>query len=596
MSKMKNAKEFLCLLRPYKKQVFFAFLAILIANLLGLAFPWVIKLVIDEVLIKKDITLLNILAIALVFVFILKFYFGFMREYLFSFIAENTVCDLRNRLYWHLHRLSVSYIENTPVGKIISGIIGDVESIRKFLFGGMLDFIYSFFNVFFVLIILFILDSRLTLVSLLYLPIFGLTFSKLAPRLKQKHSFVRDKYAELTARLSEVFNGIRIVSGFAKEEHEAAQFNFKQKEIFKASLMSEKLGILLWMMSEFFSSLGLVTLIWFGARAVFSGRLSVGTLMAFYSYLGMLFFPVIKMVIINNYYQEAVASLERINQVLAEEPKIEEPKHPIQPGRIKGNIKFSDVSFSYDNHKEVLSEINLQVKESEVLALVGKSGAGKTTLINLLLRFYDPTRGEISIDGYNLKELELKYYRSQIAMVLQDDYLFSGTIRENILYGKPQASESDVVKVTELANAHQFIMELAGGYDAQIGERGIKLSYGQRQRISIARAILRDPAILILDEATSSVDSETERLIIEQAFKKLMHGRTTFVIAHRFSTITYADKIIFLEDGRITESGRHAELLDKKGNYWRAWLEQTRSIEFPPQTSNYSLESEDLAR
>jgi len=593
---MKNIKEFLSLLKPYKKQVFFAFLATLITNLLGLAFPWVIKVIIDEVLIKKDIILLNILAIGLVFVFILKFYFGFIREYLFSFIGENVVCDLRNRLYWHLHRLSVRYVENTPVGKIISGIIGDVESIRKFLFGGAIDFIYSFFNVFFVLIILFILDWRLTLVSLLYLPIFGLTFFKLAPRLKKKHGFVRDKYAELTARLSEVFNGIRIVAGFAKDEYEAGKFQFKQQEIFKASLMSEKLGILLWMMSEFFSSLGLVTLIWFGVRAVFSGRISAGTLMAFYSYLGMLFYPVIKMVIINNYYQEAAVSLERINQILAEEPKIEEPRYPIRLERIKGNIKFSDVSFSYDNRKEVLSRINLEVNATEVVALVGKSGSGKTTLINLLLRFYEPTEGAIFIDGYNLKKLALKSYRSQIAMVLQDDYLFSGTIRENILYGKPQAPESDVVKVAELANAHQFIMELPEGYDTQIGERGVKLSYGQRQRISIARAILRDPAILILDEATSSVDSETERLIIEQAFRKLMLGRTTFVIAHRLSTITYADKIVFIENGRIAEMGNHYQLLEKKGRYGKMWLEQTQATEFPTQNANYTFESEDLTR
>jgi subfamily B ATP-binding cassette protein MsbA len=593
---MKNIKEFLSLLRPYKKQVSFAFLATLITNLLGLAFPWAIKVVIDEVLIKKNIFLLNTLAIALILIFILKFYFGFMREYLFSFIGENVVCDLRNRLYWHLHRLSVRYVENTPVGKIISSIIGDVESIRKFLFGGAIDFIYSFFNVFFVLIILFILDWRLTLVSLLYLPVFGLTFLKLTPRLKEKHGFVRDKYAELTARLSEVFNGIRIVAGFAKDEYEAGKFQFKQQEIFKASLMSEKLGILLWMMSEFFSSLGLVTLIWFGVRAVFSGRISAGTLMAFYSYLGMLFFPVIKMVIINNYYQEAVASLERINQVLAEEPKIEEPRHPISLERIKGNIEFADVSFSYDKNKEVLSEINLEVKESEVVALVGKSGAGKTTLINLLLRFYEPTEGAIFIDGYSLKDLELKSYRFKIAMVLQDDYLFSGTVRENILYGKPGASEAEVIEVARLANAHQFILELPDGYDTQMGERGVKLSFGQRQRISIARAILRDPAILILDEATSSVDSETERLIIEQAFRKLMRGRTTFVIAHRLSTITYADKIVFIENGRIVETGEHYQLLEKKGRYWKMWLEQTQSTGFPKQTSNYTLESEDLAR
>jgi len=576
---MKNiAKDFLLLLSPYKKQVSFAFLSIFISNLLGLAFPWVIKIVIDEVLAKKDAGLLNILSLSLVFIFVLKFYFGFIREYLFSFIGENVVCDLRNRLYWHLHRLSVRYVENTPVGKIISGIIGDAESIRKFLFGGAIDFVYSFFNIFFVLVILFILDWKLTLISLCYLPVFGLAFLKLAPRLKEKHSLVREKYAELTSRLSEVFNGIRVVSGFAKEEHEAGEFKFKQQEIFKVSLMSEKLGIFLWMTSEFFTSLGLITLIWFGARAVFDGRISIGTLMAFYSYLGMLFIPVIKMVVINNYYQEAAASLERINQVLAEEPGIKEPGQPVHLDKIRGNIKFVDVSFGYDSRKEILSGIDLEVKESEVIGLVGKSGAGKTTLINLLLRFYDPVRGGIFIDGHNLKSLGLKSYRSRIAMVLQDDYLFSGTIRDNILYGQPRASESEVIRVAESANAHQFISELPNGYDTQIGERGVKLSYGQRQRISIARAILRDPAILILDEATSAVDSETERLIIEQAFRKLIRGRTTFVIAHRLSAVAYADEIIFIEGGRIVERGRHFELLEKKGRYREMWLEQGSAI------------------
>jgi subfamily B ATP-binding cassette protein MsbA len=573
---MKNVKEFLSLLKPYKKKAFLAFLAILAANLLGLAFPWVIKLLIDEVLTKKNLFLLNSLAIGLVIVFILKFYFGFIREYLFSFIGESLVCDLRNKLYWHLQKLSVKYVENNPTGKIISGIIGDVESIKNFLFGGMIDFVYSFFNVLFVFIILCILDWQLTLLSLVFMPIFGLAFIKITPRLKGKHSLVREKYAELTARLNEVLSGIRIVAGLARDDYEADKFNFKQREIFKAAMKSHKLGILLWMGSESLSSLGLVAIIWFGSWRVFSGSITVGTLMAFYSYLGMLFYPVIKMVIINNYYQEAVASMERINEVLAEEPQIKDVESPIKLKKIKGNIRFEEVSFSYDGGKVVLSGINLQIKESEVVALVGKSGAGKTTLINLLLRFYEPQKGAIIIDGYNLKDLELKSYRSKIAMVIQDDYLFSATIKENILYSKPDASLDEVIGVAKSANAHQFITELPDGYDTQIGERGIKLSFGQRQRISIARAMLREPAILILDEATSSVDSETERLIIEEAFNNLMAGRTTFVIAHRLSTINYADKIVFLDDGKIAEQGSRQELLVKRGNYWKMYKEQTK--------------------
>jgi len=576
---MKNAKEFLSLLHPYKKKVIIAFMAILAANILGLAFPWVLKLVIDEVLPQRNVRLLNVLTIGLILVFILKFYFGFIREYLFSFMGESVVCDLRNKLYWHLQRLSVKYVENTPTGRIISGIIGDVESIKDFLFGGVIDFLYSFFNLLFVLIILFILDWRLTLISLIFLPVFGLTFFKLAPRLKGKHSRVREKYAELTARLNEVLSGIRIVAGFAKGEQEAERFNLKQREIFEVSMGSHKLGILLWMSSEFFSSLGLVTIIWFGSRRVFSGQITIGALMAFYSYLGMLFFPVIKMVIINNYYQEAVASLERINKILSKEPEIKDTGHPVRLDKIKGSVVFSGISFSYDNRKEILSEINLKVEPSEVIALVGKSGAGKTTLINLLLRFYEPEKGTIFIDGYNLKDLELKSYRSKIAMVIQDDYLFSASIKENILYSKPDASQDEVIRAAKSANAHRFIMELPDGYDTQIGERGVKLSYGQRQRISIARAMLRNPAILILDEATSSVDSETERLIIQEAFNNLMAGRTTFIIAHRLSTVNYAHKIVVIEEGRITETGRHLELLKKKGSYWRFWKEQNNGAD-----------------
>jgi len=583
---MKNVSNFISLLKPYKKKVLFALSAILMANLLGLAFPWAIKVVIDEVLIKKNSFFLNVLAVGLVVVFILKFYFGFIREYLVSFIGEKVVCDLRNKLYWHLQRLSVKYVDGTATGKIISGIIGDVESIRDFLFGGLIDFLYSFFNIFFVLIVLLVLDWRLTLISLAFLPIFGVTFIKFTPRLKDKHRLVREKYAELTARLSEVLNGIRIVAGFAKERYEAYKFEARQKEIFNASIEGHKLAIFLWMGSEFISSLGLVTLIWFGARAVFSGRITAGTLMAFYSYLGMLFYPVVKMVIINNYYQEASASMERINRLLFQEPDIKEKTRPIKLDEIKGNIRFAGVSFSYNNKREILSGISLDIREQEIIALVGKSGAGKTTLINLLLRFYELTKGEIFIDGYPLKDLELKSYRSKIAIVLQDDYLFSTSIRENILYSKPEACEDDIIEASQLANAHNFIVELPGGYDTKIGERGIKLSYGQRQRVSIARAILRNPAILILDEATSNVDSETERLIIEGAYKNLMRNRTTFIIAHRLSTITYADRIVFIEDGRIMETGTHFNLLEKKGSYWRMWLEQTVNTDdhrFKPQ-------------
>lgn len=567
-------KGFFCLLKPYKKKIFFAFIAVFIANLLSLALPWAIKIVIDEVVVKKDFFFLNILALSLVLILILRFCFGYISEYLVSLVGEKVILNLRSRLYEHLQRLSVKHIENTSSGNIVSGIIGDVDSIKNFLFAGAIDFVYSLLNVLFILGILFVLDYKLTLISLVYMPVFALAFFKLAPYLKSRHSLIRQKYAELTAGLNEVFQGIRIVAGFSRQEYEADKFNLKQKEIFNTSLANHKLGILLWMGAELVSSLGLVTLIYFGSRAVFSGRISIGALMAFYSYLGMFFFPIIRIVVINNYYQEAAASLERINQVLAQEPAIKDIAQAITLRKLKGRVRFKGVSFSYDNKREVLSDINLEVNPAQVIALVGKSGAGKSSLINLLLRFYEPVTGSVFIDGIDLKNIGLKSYRSQLAMVFQDDYLFRATISENIAYGRPKAGKSDIMKAAGLAGISEFIESLDQGYDTNIGERGIKLSYGQRQRISIARAMLRDPAILILDEATSSVDSETERRIIEQVYQKVMRGRTTFVIAHRLSTIIKADKILVMDEGKIVETGNHSQLLAKKASYWQMWRNQ----------------------
>ncbi|MFH1379116.1 MAG: ABC transporter ATP-binding protein [bacterium] len=573
----RNLTEFLDLLAPYKKKLLLAFSAIIITNMLGLVFPWSIKIIIDDIIINKKLFLLNILSVGIFAAFIAKFYFGYVREYVSSFIGEKVVCDLRNKLYWHVNRLSVTYIEKTSTGRLISHIIGDVDRIRDFLFGGALDFIYALFNILFILGILCYLDWRLTCVSIISLPLFAFVFIKFAPQLKNKYSEVREQYAELTSRLHEVFQGIRVITGFAKNEYEIARFNAKQKEIVRESLGSHKLSIALWTGSECISSIGLLTLIWFGSRAVISNRITVGALMAFYSYLGMLFYPMVRLVIINNYYQEAAASMERIRKILTCSPAIIEVPHPVRIKILKGNIKFENVCFSYDNKKEVLTDIDLDIKESEIVALVGKSGAGKTTIINLLLRFYDPVKGIIQIDGNNLKTLNLNAYRSRIAMVLQDDYLFSGTIRENILYGNMTASDQDITDAAVQAGAHQFIAECSNRYDTIIGERGINLSYGQRQRISIARALLRNPSLLILDEATSNVDSETERTIVEKAYKNLMHGRTTVIIAHRLSAIMHADSIMCIDGGKIIEKGTHAELLRNKNAYWRMWLGQTEN-------------------
>jgi len=571
---MNRLKEFAGLLAPYKRAALAAFGAILCANLLDLAFPWAIKLVLDDVLRNHDIALLNMVCAGLIAVFCLKFVFGFLREYLFASIGERMVVALRNRLYWQLQRLSVGYRDRTPAGETVSGLIGDVDSIKNFLFGGMIDFTFSLFNILFVLIVLCILSWKLTLISIVFIPFYALTYLKYTPGLKARHGLVRRKYAELTARASEVFNGMRVVAGYGREEHEAGLFARKQGEILAAAMRSHRVAMLLWMGSEFMSSAGLALVIWLGGSMVLSGKLSAGTLMAFYAYLGMLFYPVIRMAVIGNYYQEASAALDRINGILQREPDVKEPAHPVKIERMRGEISFRGVSFAYPDGREVLSGIDLDIPPATTVALVGKSGAGKSTLVSLLLRFYQPGSGTLLVDGTDIRELELRSYRSHLAMVLQDDYLFSGSIRENIAYGRPDAPMDQIVAAARAANCEEFIAGITGGYDAAIGEGGIKLSFGQRQRVSIARAILRDPALLILDEATSGVDSETECRIVEEAYRHAMAGRTTVIIAHRLSLISAAGLIVFLRDGRIAEMGTHAGLLARDGLYAKMWREQ----------------------
>ncbi len=566
---MKNSKTLLKLLSPYKKHLFLILLSVIIANAAGLFLPWALKLIVDEVVIKKEFAALNMICLALILAFLARFCFGYLREYLSSFVGEKVVCDLREKIYWQLQRLSVHYVDSTPKGRIISGITSDVEDIRDFLFGGAMDFIYGIFNIVFVFTVLAALDRELALISFLYLPVFILVFHHVAPQLKERHGRIREHFSALTSTVNEFLQGIRVVAGFSSHEAEAKKFCSRQRELFGASIESHRMSILLWVGAEFLSSLALATVVWFGARRVMSGSITVGTLIAFYSYLAMLFYPLVRMAIINDYYQQASAGIERVRQILEARPRVVEPKNPVRLSAIDKGIVFSGVSFGYNEAKEALSDINLKIDKSQVVAIVGKSGAGKTTLINLLLRFYDPQKGEILIDGHDLKHLDLGCYRRRIAMVIQDDYLFAATVRENISYGRPDATQEQVVEAARKANAHDFIMQLESGYSTGIGERGVRLSYGQRQRISIARAILRDPEILILDEATSNVDTETEKAIIEQAFRNLIKDRTTLIVAHRMSAISYANRVVFLDGGRITEAGSPSELISKKGDYWR---------------------------
>ncbi|MGE5308416.1 MAG: ABC transporter ATP-binding protein [Deltaproteobacteria bacterium] len=580
---MKNRiRQFWRLIVPYRKTALVAFLAILVASLLDLVYPWAIKMVVDDVIPKRDLGLLCGIAGGMIAVSALKFLFGFIREYLFALIGENSVYDLRTRIYWHLQALSVSYREKVAAGTVISGLIGDVDSIKNFLFGGMIDFIFSLFMALFLLVVLFVLSWQLALISMLFIPFFVILYIKATPELRGRLSLVRKKYAELTSRIGEVLNGMRVVAGFGREGYEAGLFDAKQGEIRSAAMKSHKRGFLLWMGSEFFSYFGLTSALFVGAVFAIRGSLSAGSLVAFLAYLGMVFAPVIRMTVIGNYYQEACAAIDRINGVLSCRPDVDDVPGASDLAAVRGHIRFDHVSFSYPGGKEVLSGVDLDIAAGSTVAIVGKSGAGKTTLIDLLLRFYDPSDGVITVDGRDIRRATLKSLRGCMAMVLQDDYLFSGSIRDNILYGRPDAGCGEMEAAAKAANAHDFILRLPGGYDAAVGEGGVRLSYGQRKRISIARAIVRDPRILILDEATSAVDSLTERSIVDDAYERVMAGRTTIVIAHRLGIVKAADRIVVIDEGRIVEQGDHRSLIEARGHYWRMWDEQFRQKEGSP--------------
>ncbi|MBU4333204.1 MAG: ABC transporter ATP-binding protein/permease [Candidatus Omnitrophica bacterium] len=567
---------FYSFIKPYRKRIALALFFILIANLLSLALPWSIKIIIDDVLINKNVQLLNIIIFALVGILILQLGFNFLRKMISNMIGEKIVCDLREKIYWHAQKMPLISIKKITPSQILTRITGDVESVRRFIFSDAIDFIYAILSLGFITIILLWINPRLTLVALLTLPIFSIMYFRILPRLKSGYKSLRDVNAKLASRVNEVLSGMAIVRIFTAEDHEKNKFTARQNEIMNIAKKNHSLNLSLWTAIDFFTTVGVIGVLWIGGLDVIYKRMTPGELIAFYSYLGMLFTPLIRMVVINSSYQEATAALCRINEIMGCGDEVEEVQAPFVPVAIKGQVEFRNVSFCYSQGNCVLKDINFSVKEGENIGIVGPSGAGKTTLMNLLIRFIDPQKGEIYIDGNNLKNLELGFYRRNLAIVLQDDYIFSGTIKDNICYGSFNASFEEIRKAAEIAQADEFINGLKDGYMTQVGDRGTLLSCGQRQRIAIARAILRKPSILILDEATSSLDAITENKI-QGAVRQYMKDKTVLIVAHRFSSIMEADKIIVIDDGKIIEAGGHNYLLKRQGFYSSLYYEQFKN-------------------
>jgi ABC-type multidrug transport system fused ATPase/permease subunit len=473
---------------------------------------------------------------------------------------------VRNDLYAHLQHLSLSFYESRQTGELMSRLTGDVEEVRLFVEHGADALVSDGLKLVGIAVVLLALNAPLALVALAPVPVMALLMVRFARQVRPKYKDTRERLASVSGRLQDNLTGVRVIKAFSQEEREGVRFGTLVREHYESQLDALAVWGRYNPAMALLNGAGSVLVLGFGASLILAGKLTLGELFAFTAYVAMFYQPIRNLAQVNDTLQLALAGTDRLFEVLDEEPEVKDTPGAVDPGRLKGRISLKHVTFRYATGEVVLDGISLDIRPGERVALVGRSGAGKTTLINLVARFYDPTAGRVEIDGRDVRETRQRELRAQMAMVLQDSFLFNGTVRENIAYGRPEASMEEVEAAARMANAHGFVSQLPQGYETQIGERGVKLSGGQKQRLAIARAVLTDPAILILDEATSSVDAESEALI-QQALRRVMEGRTTLIIAHRLSTIQHADTIVVLEGGRIAEQGTHAELYRRGGVY-----------------------------
>lgn len=567
-------KRYLQFVKPYKYRIFATIIVGIIKFGIPMLIPLLIKYAIDGVINNHALTtdekvhhLTIAIGIALFIFVIVRPPIEFIRQYLAQWTSNKILYDIRKKLYNHLQALSARFYANNQVGQVISRVINDVEQTKDFILTGLMNIWLDCITIIIALSIMFFLDVKLTLAALFIFPFYILTVYVFFGRLRKLTRERSQALAEVQGFLHERVQGISVVKSFAIEDNEAKNFDKKNTNFLTRALKHTRWNAYSFAAINTVTDIGPIIVIGVGAYLAISGSITVGTLAAFVGYLELLFGPLRRLVASFTTLTQSFASMDRVFQLIDEDYDI---KNGIgaQPIEIKqGRIDIDHVSFQYnDNEAPILKDINLSIEKGETVAFVGMSGGGKSTLINLIPRFYDVTSGQILIDGHNIKDFLTGSLRNQIGLVQQDNILFSDTVKENILLGRPTATDEEVVEAAKMANAHDFIMNLPQGYDTEVGERGVKLSGGQKQRLSIARIFLNNPPILILDEATSALDLESES-IIQEALDVLSKDRTTLIVAHRLSTITHADKIVVIENGHIVETGTHRELMSKQGAY-----------------------------
>ncbi len=564
---MKTLFRVLKYLRPYRLLAITTLLCAGVTTALELVPPWLVKIVIDDVIQARRPGLLSWVIVGFLLAYGLKNVFASLRIRFNNTLEQRVVHDLRAQVFAALQRLSVSYFESRSTGEIMSRVNSDTEHVERIFVDGLEGLLTASLTLVGITVMLFMLNWKLAALSLLPIPILVLSASAFTKQVHRYYHAIRRNAAELNAYLQDALSGIRETMGFNRQSYERDRFNVLSREYSDSNLKAMCLWSLYSPGMIFVGSLGTVLIIWYGAGEVLRGALTVGELVMFLSYLALFYVPINQIHSVNHMLQHALAASERVFDILDTLPEVQDRPGTIAPAnRMNGAVRFDRVSFHYRPDVPVLFSVTLDVQPGERIALVGPSGAGKSTMLKLLMRFYDVRAGAITIDGYDLRHLPLAFLRSQIGLVQQEPFLFNGTVRDNILYGDLGADQARMESAAEAARAHEFISQLPEGYDTWIGERGVKLSVGEKQRVSIARVLLKDPPIVIFDEATSNIDTETE-VKIREALDCLTRGRTTFIIAHRLSTLHHVDRIVVVDHGQIVEQGLHEELLMKGGLY-----------------------------